>query len=315
MLAILASVVLSAHAQPQEIKEEPEKEDDVTERQSVDAFNEVEDAQAGSPGELEGRLWLNWGYVPAEGYTPSDTFELSYTVKSKSHELLNHTEFDVAQYFEHDDVDNTTGFNLGWMQRWVKDGGKKSAVPSIGTLTEYFLRTPFVIQGPKYAPGATNGDNIGETLIIAKYLGPGTVYLNGTVAHRLFHSNICVDDNDVAFQPEDAPDQNGAAAPNYDGCDYWADWTLSGLVGYKLDVSEDVNVIVDYIHETNEFATQTASKTLAEPETHYPYNMAELAVQIRLGEEWTVSPGGLFGLDPNKEETPTYEVGLFLMHE
>lgn len=290
----------------------PEAEDQVTTDQSVDAYSELEDAQAGPPKVLEERLFLTWGYVPAEGFTPSDELEVSYTPGGR---FGTHSELLVSQYFEHDDVDNTTAFNLGWNQRWVKDGGRKSWIPSIGTLTEYWLRTPGVIKGTHFAPGATQGDHIGETLTIAKYLGPGTIYLNGEVERRVFNSEICVNANDVAIQPGDAPDQNGIALPNFDGCDYWAPWTLSARIGYNLPIIPDkFNVVVDYVHETNEFVTQTASVTLPEPEKHVPYELGEVAVMWHVNPHWTLSPGVQIGLDGH-DETPTYETGLFLLHE
>lgn len=289
----------------------PDDEDEVSADQSVDGYTELEDAQAGKPGNLEERLWLTWGYVPAEGYTPNDTLELSYTGKG----LLRNSEFDLAQYFEHDDVDNSSGFNFGWMQRWVKDGGRKSAIPSVGTLTEYYLRTPGLITLPAFAPGATVGDHISEILTVAKYVGPGTLYLNGEAQMQLFNSQICVNDQDVAYQPKDAPDQNGPALPNYDGCDYWAPFTFVARVGYKLPIIHDkLDIEADFTHETNEFTTQKASDTLPAPETHYPYEMGNVAAIWHINEHWTLSPGVLFGLD-GREETPMYEAGIFLLHE
>lgn len=286
-------------------------EDAVTSEQSVDAYSELEDAQPGAPGRLEERLWLTWGYVPAEGFTPSDELEFSYTPKGK----LSNSEFLISQYFEHDDVDNTTAINFGWNQRWVKDGGRKSWVPSIGTLTEYWMRTPGLITLPSMAPGATQGDHIGETLTIAKYLGPGTIYVNGEASLRVFETQICVTEEDVAIQPGDAPDQNGSALPNYDGCDYWAPWTFAVRAGYKLPVVQDrLDVVADYVDETNEFVTQQKSDTYPEPEVHHPYELAELALMVHLGDHWTLSPGIMVGLDGH-EETPQYETGLFLLHE
>ena len=294
------------------VESSPDEEDQVTSDQSVDAYSELEDAQPGPPRTLEERLWLTWGYVPAEGFTPSDELELSYTPGGK---VGRNMEFLVSQYFEHDDVDNTTAFNLGWNVRLVKDGGRKSAIPSIGLLTEYWMRTPGLISLPSMAPGATQGDHIGETLTIAKYLGPGTLYLNGEISRRVFNTQICVTEADVAIQPADAPDQNGLALPNYDGCDYWAPWTLSARIGYKVPIiKEHLDLVVDYIHETNEFITQKASDTLPEPETHHPYEMAEISTMVHLGEHWTLAPGILVGLDGH-EETPQYETGLFLLHE
>jgi hypothetical protein len=282
-------------------------EDAVSADQSVDGYTELEDAQAGQQGKLEERLWLTWGYVPAEGYTPSDTLELSYTGKG----VLGHTEFDFAQYFEHDDVDNSSGFLFGWMQRWVKDGGRKSAIPSIGTLTEYYLRTPGLIRLPGFAPGATVGDHVAEILTVAKYLGPGTLYLNGEVQRQIFNSQICVTEADVAIQPADAPDQS-PELPNVDGCDYWAPWTLAARIGYKLPIVTDrLDLEVDFTHETNEFTTQT---TVEDAEVHHPYEMGNVALIWRINDHWTLSPGVLFGLD-GREETPAYEAGIFLLHE
>lgn len=286
-------------------------EDEVSAQQSVDAFTELEDAQAGRPGAFEERLWLAWGYVPAEGNIPNDTLELSYTGEG----MFKNTELDLAQYFEHDDVDNSTAFIFGWMQRWVKDGGRDSVVPSVGTLTEYYLRTPFLIDLPDFAPGATVGDHIAEIVTIAKYAGPGTLYVNAEAQMQLFNSQICVTEDDVAIQPRDGPDQNGPVRPNFDGCDYWSPFTLAARIGYKLPMVEDrLAFIADLTIETNEFATQEASATLPEPEPHFPYVWANLAVLWHVSENWTVSPGILIGLD-GREETPTYEAGLFVLHE
>ncbi len=307
-LALLLST--SAHAEESGAKAEA-GEDEVSVDQSVDGFTELEDAQPGAQGKIEERAWLTWGYVPAEGYTPNETLELSYTGKGR----FRNTEIDFAQYFEHDDVDNSSGFILGWMQRWVKDGGRKSPIPSVGTLTEYYLRTPGLIKLPAFGPGATVGDHFAEIVTVAKYLGPGTLYLNGEAQIQLFNSQICVNEDDVAIQPADAPDQNGSAAPNYDGCDYWAPLTLVARIGYKLPIIHDkLDLVVDITHETNEFSTQTASFTLPEPEKHYPYEMANISAIWHINDHWTLSPGVLFGLD-GREETPQYEAGVFLLHE
>ena len=287
------------------------EEDEVSATQSVDGYTELEDAQAGRSGNLEERAWLTFGYVPAEGYTPSDTLELSYTGRGR----LRNSELDLSQYFEHDSVDNTSGFTLGWMQRWVKDGGKGSLIPSVGTLTEYYLRTPGLIRLPAFAPGATVGDHVSEILTVAKYLGPGTLYLNGEATAQLFSSVICTNSDDVAYQPDEAPDQNGAEAPNYPRCDYWAPFTFAARIGYKVPVIEDrLDITVDFTHETNEFATQAASATLPHPEEHHPYEMGNVAALWHVNERWTLSPGVLFGLDGH-EETPSYEAGLFILHE
>ncbi len=295
---------------PTPAAEPPIEEDEVSKDQSVDAYSDLEDAQAGVPGALEARLRLTWGYVPAEGNTPSEEFELSYTPLA-----LPSTEFLAAQYFEHDDVDNTSGFLLGWNQRWIKDGGRDSWVPSVGTLTEYFVRTPYISTLVDFAPGATSGDHIAETLTIAKYLGPGTLYLNGVVERRVFNSQICVDENDVAFQPADPRADQSPNPPQLDGCDYWADWTFAARVGYKLTVIDDVlDVLAGYWIETNEFTTQTKSLTYPEPEDHAPYNIAELAVIWHATDQLTISPGIQIGLD-GREETPAYEAGVFLLYE
>lgn len=288
----------------------PDEEDDVTRDQSVDGYTELEDAQPGTPGHVEGRLWLTYGYVPAEGYTPSYTIEGSYTGKG----FLRNTEFDLNQYFEHDDVDNSIGITGGWMQRWVKDGGRKSAVPSVGTLVEYYLRIPGVIQQPDFAPGATVGDHLSAILTVAKFLGPGSLYLNGEVQHQFFNSQICTNEDDVAYQPAEAPDHS-PDLPNYDGCDYWAPWTFVARIGYQFPIVKDkLSAEVDFTHETNEFTTQVASDTLPEPEIHYPYEMGNVSLTWHATDHWSFSPGVLFGLDGH-EETPSYEAGLFILLE
>jgi len=285
------------------------EEDQVVRDQSVDAFSDLEDGQPGPRGVWEFRARLTQGFVPAEGNTPNVEAELSLTPES-----LPFTEFLAATWLEHDNVDNTTVLRFGWNQRWVKDGGRDSWIPSIGTLTEYNLRTPYVITLPDFAPGATQGDTLGETLTIAKYVGPGTFYLNGVAERRLFNTVVCVNDNDVAYQPSEAPDRS-AALPNYDGCDYWADWAFIGRVGYKLDVVPDkVELVADYSIETNEFSNQKESDTYPVPENHLPYNLVGVGVTYHVNDEVTVSPGVQFGLD-GRDETPTYNAGLFFLIE
>ena len=304
MAALLPALVLApalAHAS------DGSGEDLVSTEQSVDGYTDLEDAQAGAPGTFEERLWLTYGYVPAEGYTPSDTLELSYTGTG----ALKNSEFDLGQYYEHDDVDESTGFNFGWMQRWVADGGRSSWIPSIGTLAEYYLRTPYLIDQPTWAPGATVGDHLTGELTLAKFAGPGTAYLNLAYTHQFFNSQICVTEEDVAIQPEDAPDKS-PNLPNIDGCDYWAPSTFEARVGYKLPLQGDrLSLEVDYTHETNEFTTQT---TIPDHEVHHPYEMGNVSISWKPSEAWTLSPGVLFGLD-GRAETPAYEAGVFILHE
>lgn len=307
LLALLCSAPANA-ADPSSYPAVGE-EDDVVRDQSVDGFSDLEDGQAGPRGTWEIRLRLVEGYVPAEGNTPNAEFEVSVTPKP-----LPYTEFLLATWFEHDDVDNTTVIRGGWNQRWVKDGGRHSWVPTIGTLTEYDLRTPYVTTLPAYAPGATQGDTIAETLTVAKYLGPGSLYLNGVAERRIFNRMICVNGDDVAFQPSDAPDQDNAL-PSYDGCDYWADWTFAGRIGYKLTVvPEKLDVVANYTIETNEFMTQAKSDTYPEPEAHLPYNLAGVGIIYHMNERVTLSPGIQVGLD-GRDETPQYNTGLFLLLE
>ena len=286
------------------------REDQVTTDQSLDAFTALEDAQAGPPGVFEVRARLTFGYVPAEGYTPADELEFSLTPAQ-----LPTSEFLIAQYFEHDDVDNTTGILFGWNQRWVKDGGHNSVIPSVGTLTEYFLRTPVVAGLAQFAPGSTGGDHVGETLTLAKYLGPGTAYLNGVVERRLFNTQICTDANDNAYQPSDPRADQSPLPPQQDGCDYWADWAFAARLGYKLPIiTEVLDLVASYWIETNEFTTQTKSLTYPNPENQLPYDIAELAVIWHANEHFTISPGVQVGLD-GRAETPTYEAGVFFLYE
>ncbi len=307
--ALLALLLSSpAYAAKPDVPEVGE-EDQVVKDQSVDGFSDLEDGQAGPRGVWELRLRLTEGYVPAEGNTPNLEAEVSVTPKA-----LPFSEFLLGTWFEHDDVDNTTVIRAGWNQRWVKDGGRHSWIPSIGTLTEYNLRTPYVTTLPAYAPGATQGDTLGETLTIAKYVGPGSLYINGVVERRIGQSMICVNDQDVAFQPSAAPDHSNAL-PSYDGCDYWAPWAFIGRIGYKLTVVPDkFDIVADYSIETNEFTTQAKSDTYPEPENHLPYNLAGLGLIYHMNEHVTLSPGIQIGLD-GRDETPQYNAGLFLLLE
>jgi len=294
-LALTLTLTAAAHAEAPVKGEQKQEEDDVVRDQSVDAYNDLEDAQPGPPGVVELLIRLGWGYVPAEGQTPNGDLEVLWTPGGS--DFLTNAQFLVAVTGEHDDIDNTFGLQFGWLQRWVKDGGRDSAVPSIGTLTEFFTPMPFVRNLDAFAPGATTGEYFRETLTVAKYLGPGTVYVNGFVQRQIGNTQICDPGETVQSDPT--------------ACDYWAPWTLGVRVGYKLDAIPDrLGIIVDYIHETNEFTTQK----FADAEQHQPYDMVELSAMWNVTEHWTLGPGIQLGVN-GRAETPTYEAGFVLLYE
>jgi hypothetical protein len=246
MMFAALSLVLAAHA-------EEEEEDIVNAEQSVDGFTELEDAEAGSPGNFEERAWFGMGYAPDEGAGPSETIELSYTGRG----LLQYSEFDFGEHLEHAGDESASGLVFGWMQRWVKDGGRKSAVPSVGTLTEYDLRTPGLSRMTGFAAGAEAGDHLGEILTVAKYAGPGTLYVNGEIQAQLFGT------------PEYAP------------------VTFAARIGYKAPIVADVlDLEVDVTHETSELAGPNPAS-----------ESANVAAIWHLGEHWTVSPGVVVSVD------------------
>jgi len=286
-----------------EARQGTDEEDDVVKSQSVDAFNELEDAQPGPPAKLEVRTAAAWGYVPAEGQTPNGSVEFLYTPRGafgRNMQLL------AAIEGEHDDIDNTFGPNLGWQQRWFTDGGRGSAVPSIGTLTEFFTPMPGVRNKSAFWPGATTGSHLKETLVVAKYVGPGTAYLNGFVQRQISNTQIC--DSGLATRGQ-------KLAKGVDGCDYWAPWTFGFRVGYQWVVLDDkLSFIADYMHETNEFTTQKATAALPDPEQHLATDVLELSVQWRPTDHWTLGPGVQLGVN-GRAETPTYEAGLVVLYE
>ena len=143
-------------------------EDDVAQRQSVDAYNSIEDGQPGAPWELEIHLVSGWQTREHEHDPVFLNPELDWTLGGS--EFLNNTQLILG-------VPLTLGFGdyvgngdvtLGWQQRWVKEDCN---MPTLATLAE--MRIPSGYEG--------SGVDGKLTGIVAKDLGPGTAYFNAFV--------------------------------------------------------------------------------------------------------------------------------------
>ncbi|WP_293891678.1 hypothetical protein [Flavobacterium sp.] len=146
----------------------PPKEDDVTRLQSCDAFNSLEDGQPTPPGELEFRILPTFAYSKAESQIMGIEPELEYTPKSKS-KFLENSQLLASFFLEHDGTDNSGQLNLGFNQRWIKDGGKKSSRPTIGTLLEINFPLPGLRNTPAFREGSKAGSFVKMTAVFANF--------------------------------------------------------------------------------------------------------------------------------------------------
>lgn len=143
-------------------------EDDVAARQSVDAFISLEDGQPGDPGELELKLNLGWQTTSGEHDPITLLTELQYTPDGNDFLRNMQLILGVPVVMGLGAVDGNADIEFGWQQRWITEEG---AMPSISTLAEIRIPSGYHSSG---VDGALTG-------IVAKDLGPGTMYVNGFV--------------------------------------------------------------------------------------------------------------------------------------
>jgi hypothetical protein len=158
--------------------EEEEEEDPIALAQSVDSFNGLEDGQPTPPGHLEYRLAAGWDHGFGKDFGYEAEPELEYTPKSPT-AFLENLQVLGAVELEGGGTEFEPSMNLGWMQRWLADGGPDSWVPTIAGLTE--LNMPLVTGFTAGLPG----DSVTETVTVAKIVGPGSAYLNGEITGML----------------------------------------------------------------------------------------------------------------------------------
>lgn len=204
-------------------------EDAVAERQSVDAFNSIEDGQPGAPGELE--LEFNIGYFTSSREEDAATLEteLEYTLDGS--EFLRNTQLILSLPLElgNGGIDGNADITFGWQQRWIKEDGM---VPTIATLAE--IRTP--------SGDDSSGVDGTFTGIVAKDLGPGTLYFNAFL--KTVNGNNIEDRRD--FQ-----------------------WGF--LTGYKWRLNDQLALIGDYTLKSSE-SDGNADVNLLELSAEYHVN-------------------------------------------
>lgn len=144
------------------------REDALTERQSVDAFNSLEDGQPSLAGKMELQLQFGWKTTSGEHDPFEFSTELQYT--PDGNEFLRNMQLILGVPVEMGlgGVEGNADIDLGWQQRWVKEDGM---MPTISTLAEIRLPTGYHSSG---VDGTLTG-------ILAKEMGSGTAFLNGWV--------------------------------------------------------------------------------------------------------------------------------------
>jgi len=132
-------------------------EDEVAARQSVDAYNSLEDGQPGDPGTLE--LQLEGGWVTATGEHDVFPFLAELQYNGSGSEFLENTQFTLGVPVEMGigGVEGNGDLELGWQQRWIEDDG---TMPTIATLAEVRIPTGYhssgVDGGRRQGPRAGN---------------------------------------------------------------------------------------------------------------------------------------------------------------
>ena len=143
-------------------------EDEVAARQSIDAFMSLEDGQPSAPGILEVQIDAGWQTTSDEHDPFSIETELKYTPDGSDFLRNMQLALDVPVEMGLRGVEGNADIEIDWQQRWVKESGM---MPSLATLVKVRV------------PSGYHSSGVDATLIgiIAKDVGPGTAYLNGTV--------------------------------------------------------------------------------------------------------------------------------------
>lgn len=138
---------------------------DVTERQSIDAFQSIEDGQPNPPGHFEFQFDVGWQTASGEHDPALLRPELKYTPDGC--EFLRNMKLTLAVPMELGvgGVEGNADLEFGWQQRWVAEQGM---MPTLATLAE--IRAPSGYE--------SSGVDFTLTGIAAKDLGPGTLYFN-----------------------------------------------------------------------------------------------------------------------------------------
>jgi len=142
--------------------------DTLREQQSIDAYTSLEDGQPGEPGHFELEFDVGWETISGEHDPVSFAPQLVYTLDGS--EFLRNTQLILAVPMEFGlgGVDGNADIEFGWQQRWVQEDGW---IPTFATLAE--IRVP-----SGYHSSGVDGTFTG---IVAKELGPGTMFLNAFV--------------------------------------------------------------------------------------------------------------------------------------
>lgn len=187
-----------------------EEADTLRERQSIDAFTSLEDGQPGAPGEFELQFDFGWKTTSEESDPALFEPELKYT--PNGNEFLRNAKFTLAAPMElgNGGFDGNADVEFGWQQRWVSEDGW---LPTLATLAE--VRIP-----SGYQSAGVDGTLTG---IVAKDLGPGTLYFN-------------------AF----------AKTANGDNVEDLRHFQWGFRTGYKWRINPDVALIADYVHQASE---------------------------------------------------------------
>lgn len=185
-------------------------EDPVSARQSVDSFCSLEDGQPGDPGSIELQVQTGWQTSSGEHDPFSLLNELQFNLDGS--EFLRNTQLTLGVPVEMGlgGVDGNADLEFGWQQRWIKEDGN---MPTIATLAQ--MRIP-----SGYHSSGVDGTLTG---IIAKDLGPGTMYLN-------------------AF----------ATTANGDNIEELRHFQWGFRGGYKWRISEEWAFIADYLNQSSE---------------------------------------------------------------
>ncbi len=250
------------------------EEDPVTRRQSVDAYTTLEDGQPGAPGEIQLQVDAGWETRSNE----HDEFQLRPEIQwtPENGEFWRNLQFTLAVPMDlgNGAVDGNADLNFGWQQRWVKEEG---LMPTMSTLAE--IRIP-----SGYHSAGVDGRLTG---IVAKDVGPGTLYLNvwmETVNGNNF--DIGQETTFLGFT------QEGEGIRHF----RWG-----SRLGYKWRINDTFSLIADVRNESSE------QKGVGDIDAF------ELSGEWHVNERITIGPGIIVGLDGH-DETPDFGAGIRFLY-
>lgn len=241
-------------------------EDDLTLKQSFDAYIALEDGQPGRPGEIELNYSTGWQTRDRASDPWLMAPEIAWTPKQ-----LPNTRLSLAVPLEllNGRVDGNADIYLRWLQRWIQEK-PDCWYPTFSTINE--LRVP--------SGYGSEGVDWTLTGVLAKEIGPGTAYFN-----MFLRTANGENDLDSIAQSAGFLGNRGYDATNR------RHFQWGFRTGYKWRITECFAIIADYTHQSNQVYGSRNQ------------HIGEVAAEWRITDKLTLGPGLFHSFDGQGKNT------------